>query len=69
MSTSEQLRLRALRLLTDRYTHDPRAVLWARKASGLEIPTAQQMQAMNMAGFTPRELSLGADPTIVRSAS
>lgn len=62
MPVAEQLQLRALRILNDNRQHDPRAVLWARQVSGAAIPTTAQMQAMNMRGFTPRELSLGAQP-------
>ncbi len=60
MPTTEQLRLRALRLLNDQHQHSPQVIDWAKQLTALEVPSPRQMEAMVMAGFTPRELSLGA---------
>ncbi len=56
MPIQEQLRLRALRMLTDAYQHSPSAVAWAYATAGL-------LQG----GFTLRELSLGAGEVIVHA--
>lgn len=51
-----ELRNRALRLLTDHHKHDQQTVEWARKV----LRQARDIEEMQQAGFTLRELSLGA---------
>jgi hypothetical protein len=59
MSTAEQLHLRALRLLNDGRQHQAAAVHWARCLVSPEL-RPNQMHELQRAGFTLREISLGA---------
>lgn len=67
MSTEEQLHLRALRLLNDGRVHDQRAIHWARVTTSPELRQRREFvhsspnwRALRSAGFTLREISLGA---------
>lgn len=63
-SPSEQLVWRALRLLSDDFKHAKEAVAWANRTVRKHQDTATYLLAI---GFTPREVSLGADPITERS--
>lgn len=60
MSTTEQLQLRALRLLNDGRKHSRCARAWARQM--VEAPTKEPVirDGLSRYRFTGRELSLGA---------
>lgn len=62
MSTTEQLHLRALRLLHDDRKHAPSAERWAREqvATGVTPKAFKTATELQFAGFTLREISLGA---------
>lgn len=67
MTTDEQLHLRALRMLNDGKSHDQRAMHWARLTASPELRQRRQFvhatpnwRALRSAGFTLREISLGA---------
>lgn len=67
MTTDEQLRLRALRILHDGNRHAPRAIAWAvgaigRKYSANELRRSGDIPARRP--FTARELSLGAGKVV-----
>lgn len=59
MPINEQLVWRALRLLSDEYEHSMAAIAWANRMVRRNYATAQQLLQQ---GFTPREVSLGANP-------
>ncbi len=62
MSTKEQLHLRALRLLHDGRRHAYLAERWARDlvSSGITPGALKTATELQFAGFTLREISLGA---------
>lgn len=67
MNTAEQLHLRALRMLYDGRSHDQRAMHWAKVTTSPELRRRREFvqatpnwQALRSAGFTLREISLGA---------
>jgi hypothetical protein len=60
MPTSEQLRLRALRILHDGKRHSADAICWAMDLTGERTATAE----LRLAGFTLREISLGAGEVV-----
>lgn len=66
MSTAEQLHLRALRILNDGRQHETQVMRWARITTSPELrrlpadQPALNWQALRSAGFTLREISLGA---------
>jgi hypothetical protein len=60
MPTSEQLVWRALRMLSDDFRHAPAAMAWANRIVRQKQAVAVYLLSI---GFTPRELSLGADPS------
>jgi hypothetical protein len=60
LAISEQLVWRAVRMLTDDNKHDARALAWASRTVQRERATAAHLISI---GFTPREVSLGAEPT------
>lgn len=59
MSTAEQLHLRALRMLHDGRKHQPAALHWARVLVSPEL-RPKRFHELQRAGFTLREISLGA---------
>jgi hypothetical protein len=66
MSTADQLHMRALRILNDGRPHDTQAIRWARVTASPELrrlaadQPLMNWQALRSAGFTLREISLGA---------
>jgi len=60
MSTTEQLQLRALRMLNDGHKHARSARQWARRMT--DTPTREPVikDGLSRYRFTGRELSLGA---------
>ncbi len=60
----QQLRIRALRILTDRRPHESQALTWAADLVGWRVTGARESWASleRRHGFTLRELSLGAQP-------
>ncbi len=66
MATSEQLHLRALRLLHDGLPHSDQAIRWAEVVTQQQYPDEHPRADLPidpaLRGFTLRELSLGATP-------
>lgn len=60
MSTTEQLQLRAHRILNDRKRHSPRAFNWARHMLSTPSNPFPLPEAKPKFDFTLREISLGA---------
>lgn len=59
MNVTEELRLRAIRILHDGLHHSQEAIAWAaRMVYSNTVPTTELEQM----GFTDREISLGATP-------
>jgi hypothetical protein len=64
VSTEEQLYAAAVRILTDGRRHAVEAVLWARHYRDQLVQERRERAWAHLAalrGFTPRELSLGAE--------
>jgi hypothetical protein len=59
MPITEQLVVRAHRILTDGRRHTPAALLWAHRT--VAKPIDRRTQLSRLRGFTLRELSLGAE--------
>lgn len=59
MPTSEQLYLRALRILNDGLEHSAAALAWAQRVCGFGVDE-REIPDLRTDGFTLRELSLGA---------
>ncbi|WP_143093165.1 hypothetical protein [Polaromonas sp. OV174] len=60
MSTTDQLQLRALRILNDRRRHAARAFAWARQVLSTPGDPFPIPEAKSRHEFSLRELSLGA---------